>query len=180
MILNTGCVDHGALKRCGILLQLLALILLLFFHGVIDKVLVHNSLSTLDVLVIVLLILGVFKLVTKGLREYRFISPPNYIDICLGLNLFKHRFSLPLSYFKSQQVGAIVSRISELNSIRHLLTSELNHRLYRHLLNPSDAIFIPIAWWYRVEFLDVSISTTFIDFNTQNQFYRTFSERCKT
>jgi ribosomal protein L16 Arg81 hydroxylase len=32
------------------------------------------------------------------------------------------------------------------------------------ILNPGDTIFIPIAWWHRVESLDVSISLSFIDF----------------
>jgi len=112
----------GEVLVLSLFLQLLALILPLFFQVVMDKVLVHNALSTLDVLVIVLLIVGVFEVVTKGLREYLFVHTTNRIDILLGLNLFKHLFSLPLSYFKSRQVGVIVSRVSELDSIRNLLT----------------------------------------------------------
>jgi len=42
------------------------------------------------------------------------------------------------------------------------------------ILNPGDAIFIPIAWWHRAESLDVSISTTFINFDLPNQ----FSDNC--
>lgn len=112
----------GEVLVLSLFLQLIALILPLFFQVVMDNVLVHNALSTLDVLVIVLLIVGLFEVVTKGLREYLFIHTTNRIDIRLGLNLFKHLFSLPLSYFKSRQVGVIVSRVSELDSIRNLLT----------------------------------------------------------
>ena len=42
------------------------------------------------------------------------------------------------------------------------------------ILNPGDAIFIPIAWWHRVESLDVSISLTFINFDAPNQFSNTY------
>ncbi len=49
----------------SLLLQLLALIAPLFFQVVMDKVLVHNALATLDVLVITLVIVGIFEVVLK-------------------------------------------------------------------------------------------------------------------
>lgn len=42
------------------------------------------------------------------------------------------------------------------------------------ILEPGDAIFIPIAAWHMVESLDVSISLTFTDFNTIDQFHGVF------
>jgi ATP-binding cassette subfamily B protein RtxB len=106
----------------SLLLQLLALALPLFFQVVMDKVLVHQALATLDVLVVVLLIVGLFEVILKGLREYVFVHTTNRIDIRLGLKLFQHLINLPLSFFKARQVGLIVARMSELDSIRSLLT----------------------------------------------------------
>lgn len=103
-------------------LQCLAMILPLFFQVVMDKVLVHQALSTLDVLVISLVIVGVFEVVLKGLREYILVHTTNRIDIRLGVKLFDHLLGLPLLYFKTRQVGAIVTRVRELDSIRQLLT----------------------------------------------------------
>lgn len=37
-------------------------------------------------------------------------------------------------------------------------------------LNLGEALFIPIAWWYTVEVLNVSISITFTDFIVPNYF----------
>lgn len=42
------------------------------------------------------------------------------------------------------------------------------------ILNPGEAIFIPIGWWYCVESLDISISISFTDFNVPNDFYSSY------
>lgn len=106
----------------SLLLQLMALISPLFFQVVMDKVLVHNALTTLDVLVIVLVIVGVFEQILSGLREYLFMHTTNRIDIQLGVKLFRHLLGLPLLYFKNRQVGAIVTRVHQLGNIRDFLT----------------------------------------------------------
>lgn len=42
------------------------------------------------------------------------------------------------------------------------------------ILNPGEAVFIPIGWWHCVESLDVSISVSFTDFNVKNDFFVNF------
>jgi ATP-binding cassette subfamily B protein RtxB len=107
------------------MLQFLALISPLFFQVVMDKVLVHGALSTLDVLVWTLVTVGVFEVVLKGLREYLFSHTANRIDIVLGSRLFTHVLGLPLGWFKHRQVGNIISRVQELDTVREFLTGSL-------------------------------------------------------
>ncbi|MGE4799774.1 peptidase domain-containing ABC transporter [Yersinia hibernica] len=106
----------------SMLLQFLALISPLFFQVIMDKVLVHNALATLDVLIIVLLVVGIYEVVLKFLREYIFSHTTTRVDILLGGKLFKHLIKLPLSYFKQRQVGNIVARVRELDNIREFIT----------------------------------------------------------
>lgn len=106
-------------------LQILALISPLFFQVVMDKVLVHQAWSTLDVLVFGLLVTGVVEVVLRALREYQYAHTANRIDIQLGLKLVKHLFGLPLMFFKSRQIGAIVTRVRELDTIREFLTGSM-------------------------------------------------------
>jgi subfamily B ATP-binding cassette protein HlyB/CyaB len=103
-------------------IQLFALITPLFFQVVIDKVLVHRGLTTLDVLAIGLLAVSVFEVVLGGLRTYLFSHTTNRIDVTLGAKLFDHLLRLPLAYFKARRVGDSVARVRELETIRNFIT----------------------------------------------------------
>lgn len=104
-------------------LQLFALVSPLFFQVVIDKVLVHRSISTLDVLVIGLVAIAVFETILGILRTYLFSHTTNRIDVELGARLFRHLLALPIAYFQARRVGDTVARVRELENIRNFLTS---------------------------------------------------------
>lgn len=104
-------------------LQLFGLISPLFFQVVIDKVLVHRSMSTLDVLAIGLVAIALFEGVLGFLRSYLFSHTTNRIDVELGARLFRHLLALPISYFQARRVGDSVVRVRELENIRNFLTS---------------------------------------------------------
>ncbi len=104
-------------------IQLLALVTPLFFQVVIDKVLVHNGLTTLDVLAIGLLVVSVFEVVIGGLRTYLFSHTASRVDVELGAKLYRHLQGLPIAFFLSRPVGTIVARVRELESLRNFITS---------------------------------------------------------
>ncbi len=103
-------------------LQLFALITPLFFQVIIDKVLVHRGLTTLDVLAVGLLAISLFEVVLSGLRTYVFSHTTNRVDVMLGARLFGHLLRLPLAYFEARRVGDSVARVRELENIRNFLT----------------------------------------------------------
>ncbi|RVU35246.1 type I secretion system permease/ATPase [Hwanghaeella grinnelliae] len=103
-------------------LQLFALVTPLFFQVVVDKVLVHRGLTTLDVLVFGLIVVSAFEVILGALRTFVFAHTTNRIDVELGAKLFNHLLSLPMSYFQSRRVGESVARVRELENIRNFLT----------------------------------------------------------
>ena len=103
-------------------LQLFALVSPLFFQVVMDKVLVHRGTSTLDVLVVGLVIVMLFESGLTVLRAYVFSHTTSRIDVELGSRLYRHLLSLPLAYFESRRVGDSVARVRELENIRSFLT----------------------------------------------------------
>ncbi len=87
----------GEVLVSSLFVQVLALISPLLFQVVIDKVIVHHSLSTLDVLVVGLVAISIFELVLGGLRSYVFSLTTTRIDVELGARLFGHLTSLPMA-----------------------------------------------------------------------------------
>src|SRR5215469_3270865 len=113
----------GEVLVASFFLQLFALVSPLFFQVVIDKVLVHRTLSTLDVLIIGLVAISVFETILGILRTYLFAHTTNRIDVELGARLFRHLVALPIAYFQARRVGDSVARVRELENIRNFITS---------------------------------------------------------
>jgi len=113
----------GEVLIASFFLQVFGVISPLFFQVVIDKVLVHRSMSTLDVLVAGLVSLTLFEAVLGTLRVYVFAHTTNRIDVELGARLFRHLMALPIAYFQARRVGDSVARVRELENIRQFLTS---------------------------------------------------------
>lgn len=80
-----------------------------------DKVLVHNGLSTLDVLVVGLPVV-VFESVLTALRTHVFSHTTSRIDVELSAQLFRHLVKLPLTCFQARRVGDSVAGVSELGT----------------------------------------------------------------
>lgn len=112
----------GEVLFISFILQVFALVSPLFFQVVMDKVLVHRGMTTLDVLVIGLLVVVIFESLLSGLRSYVFSHTTNRIDVELGARLFRHLVQLPLAYFQARRVGDSVARVRELENIRSFLT----------------------------------------------------------
>ena len=112
----------GEVLLISLFLQLFALVSPLFFQVVMDKVLVHRGMTTLDVLVIGLVIVVLFESLLNALRTYVFSHTTSRIDVELGARLFRHLLALPLAYFQARRVGDSVARVRELESIRSFLT----------------------------------------------------------
>ncbi len=102
--------------------QLFGLVNPLMVQIIIDKVIVQNSIDTLQVLGIFLVIVAVFEALLTSLRTYLFVDTTNRIDMTLGSEIIDHLFRLPLRYFDKRPVGELSSRINELENIRSFLT----------------------------------------------------------
>lgn len=104
--------------------QLFGLITPLFTQVILDKVIVHRSMSTLNVLGIAFVAVALFEFLLNLARNYIFMHTANKIDAKLGAKLFRHLFALPFVYFESRKVGNIIARVRELDQIREFITNK--------------------------------------------------------
>jgi len=112
----------GEILAASFVIQLFGLATPLFTQVIIDKVLVHKSIPTLDVLAAGMLILIVFEAILSILKTHLMVHTTNRIDVALGARLFRHLLHIPLRYFELRRVGDTVARVRELENIRQFIT----------------------------------------------------------
>ena len=108
----------------SLFVQVFALVTPLLFQVVVDKVLSHEGYSTLIVLTVGIVLVGLFDVVLQYLRTYALTHTTNRIDVEVGQRLFRHLLHLPLSYFKTRAAGQTVARVRELENVRAFLTGQ--------------------------------------------------------
>ena len=108
----------GEVLLITLAINLLGLAAPLFFQNVVDKVLVHDTSSTLTVLAIGFVGVSLWETVFGWLRTRLYSETSQKIDVELGSKLFRHLLRLPLGYFEARRVGDTAMRVRQLETIR--------------------------------------------------------------
>lgn len=137
-------------------LNLLGLAAPLFFQNVVDKVLIHNTLSTLMVLASGFVGVSVWETVFGWLRTALYSRTSQKIDVELGAKLFRHLLRLPMSYFEARRVGDTAMRVRQLETIREFLTNASLTVLVDPLFT---VIFLAAMWIYSTKLFLISVLT---------------------
>ncbi|MEY4736777.1 MAG: hypothetical protein RL302_1096 [Pseudomonadota bacterium] len=138
-------------------MHLLALASPMFFQLVIDKVLVHQSMATLWVLGIGIVIALVFDSLFSFLRQMLTLSATNKIDMRLTRRTFAHLLSLPIDYFETTTAGVITRHMQQVEKIRGFLTGRM---FFTVLDTTSLFIFLPILFTYSAKLAMITLAFT--------------------
>lgn len=109
----------------GLVLSLFAIAPPLLFMTIVDRVLVHQRLSTLYVLMGGVLFLLVFDTAFGYLRRYLVTMGTAKIDTRLSLYMFDRMIGLPIDFFERTPTGMISYKMGEIWRIRQFLTGRL-------------------------------------------------------
>lgn len=126
-------------------MTLLALASPMFFQAVIDKVLVHQSSSTLWVLSVGVVLALIFDSIFGYLRQLLLLSATNKIDMQLTRRTFAKLLALPIDYFESNSAGVVIRHMQQMESIRNFLTGRL---FFTALDTAALIIFLPLLFAY--------------------------------
>ncbi|MFH0295882.1 peptidase domain-containing ABC transporter [Bradyrhizobium sp. 31Argb] len=132
----------------AIMLYALGLATPIFFQLVIDKVLVHESFTTLYVLAAGATAALAFDAIFGFLRRYLLLYATNKVDIRVATKTFGHLLGLPVTFFEHISAGVLVKHMQQAARIREFLTGRL-------FLTTLDAlslfVFLPVLAFYSVK-----------------------------
>src|SRR5918996_5532617 len=109
----------------SVVINLMALATPLFLMTVYNKVINHNALHTLDVLVLGMITLFVFEWGLRSLRSYIASHTGGRLDAALGSEVVHHLMHLPLRAFEKVPTGQILERTRQLDNVRQFFTSQM-------------------------------------------------------
>ncbi|NJD05077.1 MAG: peptidase domain-containing ABC transporter [Methylococcaceae bacterium] len=131
----------------------------IFFQLVIDKVLVHQSSSTLWVLSVGVVLALLFESVFGFLRQYLMLAATNKIDMRLTRRTFGHLLSLPIDYFDTTTVGVVARNVLQLDRVRQFLTGRL---FFMVLDTTSLLVFLPMLFVYSYKLAMITLGFTLV------------------
>ena len=129
----------------AVALSLLALSPIIFWRLLIDRVLYYQSLNTLAVLSVGMLVLVIFETVFAYLRRYFIVQATGHADAKISTHIFSKLLDLPIDFFERTPTGLITRDMNEVFRIRTFLTGQLFGTVLDSLVL---LIFLPIMAFF--------------------------------
>ena len=129
----------------SLVIQVLALATPIFTQVIIDKVVVHQTMSTLTVIGIGLVMFLLFSAALSWARQYLILHTGNRVDAVLGSEVFEHLLKLPPRYYEHRPTGVVITRVHAVETIREFITGAAIALI---LDLPFLVVFLAIMFWY--------------------------------
>jgi len=145
----TELLKHKTIWRdvllASLAIQLLGLGMPLFSQVVIDKVVVHQTLSTLQVVGVGMFIFMTFSAGMGWIRQQLILHTGNRVDAALGTSVFRHLLRLPHLYFQHRPTGTLIARLHGIETIRDFITGAAVSLI---LDLPFMVVFLAVMFFY--------------------------------
>jgi ATP-binding cassette, subfamily B, bacterial HlyB/CyaB len=106
-----------------ILLNLLGLASPIFTQNVVDNVLGRHNPSLLNLMLLGMLLVLVFRVLINAVRAYLIAHTSMRIDLRMLIVFYKHMLALPLGYFKVRRTGDFISRFADNAKVREFFAN---------------------------------------------------------
>ncbi len=138
----------GHLFVAALVIQLLGLLPPVITQNVLDRVVVHENLHLLNVLIIALVLSQVFAQVSTAVRNYLSQHMTRSIDFAMMSHFFKHTLALPVAFFANRRAGDIIARFQENQTIRQFLTTQVSGTILNTIM---VVVYLSVMFLYNVK-----------------------------
>jgi ATP-binding cassette, subfamily B, bacterial HlyB/CyaB len=143
----------------SLFIQLIALATPLFTQVIIDKVVVHQTSSTLLAIALGLAMFLLFNAGMSWLRQYLVLHTGNRVDAVLGSQVFRHLLQLHLPYFEHRTTGTLVARMHAVETIREFMAGAA---VLLILDFPFLLIFVAVMFAYSWQLTLIALGIVFL------------------
>jgi ATP-binding cassette subfamily B protein len=105
-------------------INVIGLVIPLYFQLVVDNVLVHQTRSTLQVLTIGVAIAIIFEALLSFMRGFVLMHAVRKIDMHVATETFRHLLALPSYFFSRSTAGVLTKHMQQSERIREFLTGQ--------------------------------------------------------
>jgi len=127
------------------LLGMLALVPILFWRILSDKVLYYKAFDTFYVLCVAMAVIVVFESAFAFMRQFLVHQITARVDVKLSTYVFEKVLNLPMDFFERTEVGLVARDIREIFRIRQFLTGQL----FGTILDSTTLLFfIPVMFFF--------------------------------
>ncbi|WP_020682746.1 peptidase domain-containing ABC transporter [Marinobacterium rhizophilum] len=138
----------GYLFLATLVIEVLSLAPPIIMQNILDRVVVHQSVELLHVLIFGLIIAQVFTQLTVLMRALLANFLMRNLDFSMIAGFFKHCLALPVSFFTKRRTGDIFARFQENHKIRQFLTESTISTLLNLLM---VFIYFTVLFIYNVQ-----------------------------
>ncbi len=93
----------------------------IFIQNIVDKVVVHNDKSLLNMMLMGMAMVTIFRMLTSGAQQLLLAHTIARIDLKLVAEFYRHILSLPMTFFNNRRIGDIITRFGENQKIRAII-----------------------------------------------------------
>ncbi len=136
----------------ALIMQLLGLAGPIIIQNILDKVVVHQNYSLLNMMILGLGIAMVFSQITEFLTAYLSNFLTRKMDFNMMAHFYKHVLSLPVDFFAKRKTGDIIARFQENETIRRFMTES----------SISTVLNAFMVMLYLIVLFKYSVSLTFV------------------
>jgi ATP-binding cassette subfamily B protein len=130
---------------CAVVLSLLALIPIMFWRLLSDKVLYFKAYNTFFVLCLTMAVLVLFETTFAFLRQFLIVHLTTRVDVKLSTYMFDKILNLPIDFFERTQTGRITHNANQMWRIRSFLMGQL---FGTALDSTTLLVFLPIMFFF--------------------------------